>query len=335
VAVSTSRDGNVLWGNSAYGWTADELFSLPGPINITYTLYFWSQVALGITQALAPVGRISTLHSALTANNLSSLRLAYYGKCTCKNLRLKADDNNFNPLPQGATTNTPAGDSWTLFLVYTRQNETFPQEIWIPLVFTPTGEIDLTRTKASDLNMANIIMSPMVTLFAELGQPNLDIWRFINWIYVSIYWFLLAEFGQVAPTVYHAGGIILGSPISVPNASAPPISYTDKHNLFVNDTLFESYDSFFRHTVLPMFKASQTLPEYMEVDGVNRLNETDAGFVRTYSCLERRWKGLVEAVVSVLVADYALFFGAYAAVIWVASFVQKRNVEGILFLVVF
>ena len=103
----------------------------------------------------------------------------------------------------------------------------------------------------------------------------------------------------------------------------------------MNDTLFEIYDSFFRHTVLPIFKVNRPVPEYMRLDEINRLNETDVAFVRTYSCLERRWKGLVEALVSVLVADYALFFGPYAAVIWVASFIQKRNAEGILSLTVF
>lgn len=81
-ALSTSRDGGALWGNAAYGYDASINDFLPttGSLNITAAMNWWELMVLGIAQGLAPVGKMSVFHGALTVNGLSSLRLAYYGE---------------------------------------------------------------------------------------------------------------------------------------------------------------------------------------------------------------------------------------------------------------
>lgn len=77
-----------------------------------------------------------------------------------------------------------------------------------------------------------------------------------------------------------------------------------------------------------MFASYLNLPEFSRLSETNRLNETDESFLRTYSCLKRERKGALEGLVSVLAADYALFFGAYTAVIWIAAWIQKGRRSG-------
>lgn len=77
-------------------------------------------------------------------------------------------------------------------------------------------------------------------------------------------------------------------------------------------------------TLIPTTNQKPQL-NFLPLDDTNRIIEVDTYFLRTYSCLERRWKGPLSAIISVLVADYALVLGPYTLIILVASFIQKRR----------
>ena len=206
-------------------------------------------------------------------------------------------------------------------------NSTPPTEYTIPISFLPTGDIDYTHTSLSDLNKANQILAPTIQLVQSL-LPTLDIWRFINWIFVSWYWIILSDFGQISPTThkYWDTGIIYGWPIEVVNITAPATFHPITNNIFINETLYRIYSSFLRD-LIPLAQASITLPEFIPLNDSNRLQPIKTGFLRTYICRERRWKGLLNAIISVLVADYALIVGSYSLLIWAGSWYQKRQMK--------
>jgi len=183
----------------------------------------------------------------------------------------------------------------------------------------------MTLTKPEDLALANIILQPMTTLVHTFFDPTLDIWRLINWIFVSFYWLILHDLGQIAPTTYaYEAYNIIGDPIGVPNASIPAAYHPPTNNIFINDTLYQIYASYMRNDLVPLGQLL-SVPDFMPLDDSNQLQTLDCRFLRSYNCLERQWKGILSAVVSVLVADYALFFGAYSILILVAGWLQKKK----------
>jgi hypothetical protein len=204
---------------------------------------------------------------------------------------------------------------------YILQNATIPYvEIAIPIVFLPTGEIDFTRTKASDYLLVNNILQPTIALL----QADIDIWTLINWAFVSFYWSILADLGQIAPTTYYLSNIVEGSPVGVANTSQPQTSFPPTNNIFVNETLFDLYQSYLRNTLDPS-TPSYSLPSFSSLNNGNQLQPVETIFIRSYSCLQRQWKGVFSAIISVIVADYALFFGPYHFYIWFSGWLRKRR----------
>jgi hypothetical protein len=185
--------------------------------------------------------------------------------------------------------------------------------------------VDLTRTVPGDLVQANIILRPITTLVHNFFDPNLDIWGLINWIFVSFYWLILHDLGQIAPTTYaYENYNIIGDPIGVPNASIPATYHPTANNIFINDTLYQRYASYMRDELVPLGHFL-SVPDFMPLDDSNQLQQIETKFLRSYNCLQRQWKGILSAVVSVLAANYALFFGAYSIFIFVAGWFQKRR----------
>ena len=192
-------------------------------------------------------------------------------------------------------TNTPASTSWKLYLTYTSQNTTE--------ILEPTAAV------------------------LKLYSPTIDIWRLINWVFVSFYWIILYDFGQVGPTMYpYSGYTVPGSPIAVINTSIPATFYPPINNIFVNNTLFEIYSDYMRNTLLPI--ANVSLPEFSPLDSSNRLDPAQAQFLRTYNCLRRQSKGALSGIISVLAANYALFFGACSLFLLIAGWIQRRRPRG-------
>jgi hypothetical protein len=232
-----------------------------------------------------------------------------------------------NPVRQTNTTNTPAADHWTLFMFYVPLNGS--TEYALPIVFLPTGELDLSRTNARDLQLANNILSPTVAFLNTL-QPNLDIWKLLNWLFVSNYWTILADLGQVAPTTYHLSDVSQsGSVGSVNLSGTAPTVYPPTNNIFVNESLFEIYQSYLRNEILLSLAPSLFVPPFAPLNSTNLLEPQDVEFVQRYSCSRRQGKSFLDAVVSVLVAQYSLFFGAFGFVLLLAAWFHRRRPHGL------
>src|SRR5271163_4134584 len=118
------------------------------------------------------------------------------------------------------------------------------------ITFLPTGKVDTTLTPTSNLTLANAILSPTIQTITNLAAnrriPNFDFWELMNWMFVSHYWTLLLDFGQVAPStfLYDASGNLV---------NYGPVQYAPTNNIFVNETLFETYSTYLQSTVLQLF----------------------------------------------------------------------------------
>jgi hypothetical protein len=216
---------------------------------------------------------------------------------------------NVNSIP-----NTPAGDSWNLYLGYTPANAF--NESLIPITFLPTGEIDLKSTSNQSLDTANALLAPTINAMRlAMGDPEFDFWNFANWLVVSYYWLFLSNFGQTSPTYYNF------TSEDLPNLLAP-VFYSSTNNIFVNSTLFSIYSSYltdlFSFVGLPP-------PEFLPLDNNNSLQQTAVTFLTSYSCMQRQPQPFIYAAVSVLVADYVFIAGGYSFVIIVATWWKKRR----------
>jgi hypothetical protein len=210
--------------------------------------------------------------------------------------------------------NTPAADYWTMDIYYTPKDSL--SEAKVQISFLPTGEIDIIHTRASDLEKANSLLAPTITLVERL-LPNFNYWRLTNWLFVSWYWLFLSDFGHNAPTTY----------LYVPQSNVfsnayytfPDFTTANQHpptnNIFYNDTLFEIYYEYLNNTLSPLAplfgQGVVQLPSFNRLSNDNRLEASSVSFVQSYSCTERRMKGWLSVFISVAVADYAFLTGAY------------------------
>jgi len=271
------------------------------------------QVVLGL---IAPPGEMSLLLPSVFANNLTTLRLAYFGIVLI--WFALTGEADVNSLP-----NTPAADTWNFYVGYTPIDSI--SETLIPITFLPTGDIDTRVTSNTSLATANNILAPTTDLIRTItGDPQFDIWKLFNWIVVSYYWIFLFDLGQTAPTYYN------WTPAALPNFTAP-VRFTSQNNIFVNDTLFQIYSSYLLETIAPFLKRyepSLVIPTFLPLSDNNSLNSTNQVFLRSYACVERRLKGWISATVSVLVADYAFITGFYSLFILCAGWWQRGRKNG-------
>jgi hypothetical protein len=75
------------------------------------------------------------------------------------------------------------------------------------LTFGPTGKVDEKLTLPNDFNDAKRVLTPTIqyinTLPAVQNIPNFDFWELLNWMFVTQYWALLLDFGQIAPSTFN------------------------------------------------------------------------------------------------------------------------------------
>ena len=96
------------------------------------------------------------------------------------------------------------------------------------ITFLANGSIDKNRTLQADLDRANSFLSPAISnLHVQLNLTSFDFWEVINWLYVSYYWIVLADFGQTAPTIYYDNNTLAAQ-------------LTSTNNIFVNPTLLQN-----------------------------------------------------------------------------------------------
>jgi hypothetical protein len=209
--------------------------------------------------------------------------------------------------------NTPADDHWTLTISYGFINETINR--FIEVIFLPTGEVDLIHTRNTDYATANTLLAPTISL---LRSNQIDLWRLVNWLFVSIYWTTLNDFGLISPTPYVLPSSGFG------NADfSHPIPFPSTNNIFVNATLFDIYSSYLRDIILPFIGFPD--PEFAPVDEVNRLQQTGATFLRSYTCTIRQLKNKVGLIFSVWAVVYALVGGGYKVVMLIVGTFLKRE----------
>jgi hypothetical protein len=203
--------------------------------------------------------------------------------------------------------NTPANDHWELTFATTPVDAITPNFTYI--TFLPDGSIDTTRTSQSDINRTNSVLAPALSALEKTTSTTFDFWKLINWVFVSFYWTVLADLGQIAPTIEGA-----------------PQTFTANNNIFVNDTLFHIYTLYLQNTVLPLLNASASVfPPFNNLTPENSLKPVDSTFIRSYNCVERHLKSALSVIISLIVADYALIGVPYAMAISLAVAIEKRR----------
>jgi hypothetical protein len=219
--------------------------------------------------------------------------------------------------------NTPAGDYWTLF-VGVISTETYGYEMPYPISFLPTGEIDVIHTPLESLRNITLILEPTITLMRHIsGDPAFNIWKLLNFMFVSYYWLLLGDLGEIAPTAYN---------FSISDSPQTTI-LPSTNNIFINETLFHIYSEYILNTIIPLFNkffsvdsGSDLLP-LIPLNDVTRFRPFETTFLRSYSCGKRQKKYWVNLIISVFAADYALLAGSYSILVMVLSWSQKRKDE--------
>lgn len=141
----------------------------------------------------------------------------------------------------------------------------------------------------------------------------------MNWMFVSHYWMLLLDFGQVSPSTfdYNSLGVFV---------NYGPIRYPTTYNIFVNESLFEIYSSYLRDTILPLF--GYQLPQFDALNSTNHMNESEVSLKLLYSCTDLQLKSSEGLVISVIVADWAMITSVYAIALFMGAWWMQRDDEG-------
>lgn len=212
--------------------------------------------------------------------------------------------------------NTPANDRWELALLTTSLSAVDPNVTFI--IFLSNGSIDTSLTLPDDLAYANDVLSAAKSALDSRTNTEVNILELVNWMYVSIYWTMLFDLGQLFPVIYY------------PWLNEEPTTYLSTNNIFMNPTLFDIYYSYLNNTVMPLLGINTNvseldIPWFDDPTAENSLQVSNTTFIRSYSCVERHWKSWLEMIISVIVADYALIGAPYAIVIFLAVQIQKRR----------
>src|SRR5437762_9167662 len=102
------------------------------------------------------------------------------------------------------------------------------------------------------------------------------------------------------------------------------IRYPNTNNIFINNTLFSIYSNILRRQIDPLMNLSIT-STFAPLDDTNRFTPFESSFQRSYACEVRRLKTPVTAIISVVVAAYALIRGGYMLFISLAAWYEKRG----------
>ena len=172
-----------------------------------------------------------------------------------------------------------------------------------------------------NLTAANNLLAPTIQLLREAtGDSTFDIWRFFNWVYVTYYWALLADFGLSAPTAY-----------DFTNSNYPAaVPFPSTNNIFVNETLFQLYFEYFNSTILPILvrQFDGPPPPPVLLNNETRFEPIQKTLLRSYICSQREKKEALSLIISVIAAEYALIVGAYKVVLIITGWRQKRKNDG-------
>lgn len=241
-----------------------------------------------LLRLMSPVDGTSLFYKVLIINGLTSLKISFDRTAySTQYLTIDFALGKFN---------SPADDYWTLLIKYSRLDEM----VVIPLVYNYTGQIDMNRTTAGNLSAANALLNPVIgelQLLASQFNITLDIWEFINWIYVNFYWTMLSDLGQIAPINYRPRPPTpLTRLMTVDFNDRQP--YNPRYNTLLNTELFKKQTDYLTNTLLPLL--NQTAPVIQPLRGTNIYSPELATFVRSYICEIRQWKDPLSFIFSVL-----------------------------------
>lgn len=273
----------------------------PNPPNISGVFNYsllqqWAGLELMVLEnLLVPYRRVSPFQMALQQSNLSELHLSYYGISVESPLLIE------EAFP---VANTPANDYWILEIGYTRTAG--PPQRYSHMAFLPNGSLDLDHTLPSDLEFTNKLLAPTMKF---LQVTPVQFWEVINWIFVTFYWTILADLGQIVPITYPIDQN--GQPVLSSTSN-----YLPTNNIFLNETLYQIYSSssFLQRIGFP--------PPLDRTIGAGLPNMT---FIKSYSCTQRQLKPPINFIISVAVADYALIMGGYSFALLIAGSIQKHR----------
>jgi hypothetical protein len=193
------------------------------------------------------------------------------------------------------------------------------------ITFGPTGQVEAASPIGFYNNINNVLAPTISTLqnFANLANvTNFNFWELMNWMFVSQYWLILLDFGQIAPSTfqYDDEGNLL---------SYGPVIYPAENNIFVNETLFNQYNSYLRSTILPLY--GYTLAEFLPLNDTNRLQATTAVTTTTlkylYTCSDLKLRAPLSLIISVIVADWGLIHPSLTIIIFLFGLWKLRGIQ--------
>jgi hypothetical protein len=179
----------------------------------------------------------------------------------------------------------------------------------VNLTFFPNGTIDTARTSTNDLEEASIVFIPSTPTPANIST----FWTKVNWIYVSLFWTILYDLGQIAPTFSNQSVSTL-----LPSTN----------NIFIDASLFDTYSQVLQNVILP--DLNYTLPDFSRVSDTNRLQPgIKSIFLQSYSYLQRTRKELLRFIVLVLAADISFILaGSHTVMAFAEKYSKYKNPAG-------
>jgi hypothetical protein len=220
--------------------------------------------------------------------------------------------------------------TWSLNITCSKKDDPTPE------TYTITFNADGTVDPSSDILNATALLAPSIAAVKLLFPDNIDFWQILNWYYVSFYWTVLYQFGDITPTMYQQNndtssyiGLVTLYGMGSPNFSAP-INFPPTNNIFWNDTLFQMYSGYLRSTLLPLALAvfpgvspSLKLPPFLPLSDTNRLERSPTTILTTYQCNELELKGWANALISIVVAISSLWTGGYGILLFILEKLQN------------
>jgi len=175
--------------------------------------------------------------------------------------------------------------------------------------------VDTTRS-GSDLQLADTLLAPTI---AYLETVKVDMWTLMCWLFVSYYWTVLDDLGQISPTTY----IPLHDWASANFSQA--IVHPTTNNIFVNETLFDVFGQYLKSTILPLLQYH--IGDFSPLSAENSLEPSPTTFLRIYNCTERRLKATVSWFYSVFTAVWSIMAVLFLIVTLTSSAYAHRHLN--------
>ena len=189
------------------------------------------------------------------------------------------------------------------------------------IYFLPTFGVDLDLSNSS-VESVNQYLSDTIRSLNYLASGNniqVDIWELLNWVFVVQYWSLLYDVGQVQPTLYSRINSFFP-------ATFIPNEYPSTNNIFINDTLFAIYASYFTDTIVPLLESTNgDAYSFQDLDSANALRTVDVQFNMAYTCTQIELKKTLSLIISVIVADYVFLNPTLGFIILFGAWYQTKT----------